>query len=86
MKKVTEAEIKCIIKECVLNILRNNRVLNEGMTADNPAYEKWCWLVDTYGADKILEQIFLWTDSSRLEEYIQWFEQEGWLDNEEYNQ
>lgn len=83
---MSEAYISRKLKESIRHILGSQKKrIQEGMTTDNPAYEKWDYLIENYGAEKILEQIFLWTSSSKLEEYIQWFEQEGYFENEDYD-
>lgn len=140
--KITEAEIISMIKECVLNIIKESKGLDpskrydnfaqdtygngpspenyipgdpdsteykdklnkpriaahkarrgakkikglkEGMALDNPSPNKFGYLVNRYGAKKVLNQILEWTDNSQIEEYIQWFEQEGWFENEDYD-
>ena len=73
-KKLNEKSLRAIIAESL------KKVLNEGMTVDNPALEKWEYLKDTVGAERMLDCIFQWSDSSQIAEWIQWFEEEGYLD------
>ena len=73
-KKLNEKSLRAIIAESL------KKVLNEGMTVDNPALEKWEYLEDTVGAERMLDCIFQWSSSSQIEEWIQWFEEEGYLD------
>lgn len=73
-KKLNEKSLRAIIAESL------KKVLNEGMTVDNQALEKWKYLEDTVGAEIMLDCIFQWSDSSQIEEWIQWFKEEGYLD------
>ena len=73
-KKLNEKSLRAIIAESL------KKVLNEGMTVDNLALEKWEYLKDKVGAEIMLDCIFQWSDSSQIEEWIQWFEEEDYLD------
>lgn len=71
--KLDEKKLKTIIAESL------KKVLNEGMTTDNPNLEKWLYLQERIGAESMLECIFNWSSSSQIEEWLQWFEDEGYL-------
>lgn len=68
--KLTESQLNKVIAESVKKVLR------EGMTSDNPAYEKWETIKEYLGAEQMLEDIFQYLDSSKLEQIIEWFDQD----------
>ena len=72
--KLDEKKLKTIIAESL------KKVLSEGMTTDNPNLEKWMYLQERVGAESMLECIFNWSSSSQIEEWLQWFEDEGYFD------
>ena len=74
MMKINEKRLKSIIAESL------KKVLNEGMLSDNPAFEKWEYLKDMVGAEKMLDCIFQWSSSDQIEKWIEWFDEEGYLD------
>lgn len=74
MMKINEKGLKSIIAESL------KKVLNEGMLSDNPAFEKWEYLQDKVGAEKMLDCIFQWSSVEQIEKWIEWFEEEGYLD------
>ena len=73
--KINEKGLKSIIAESL------KKVLNEGMLSDNPAFEKWEYLEDMVGAEKMLDCIFRWSSVEQIEQWIEWFEEEGYFDN-----
>lgn len=73
--KINEKRLKSIIAESL------KKVLNEGMLSDNPAFEKWKYLEDMVGAEKMLDCIFRWSSVEQIEQWIEWFEEEGYFDN-----
>ena len=75
MMKINEKRLKSIIAESL------KKVLNEGMLSDNPAFEKWEYLEDMVGAEKMLDCIFRWSSVEQIEKWIEWFEKEGYFDN-----
>lgn len=68
--KLNESELRNIVAESV------KRILKEGMTADNPSYEKWETILQHLGAEQMLNDIFEYLDSSMLEQIIEWFDQD----------
>ena len=72
--KLDEKKLKTIIAESL------KKVLSEGMTTDNPNLDKWMYLQERVGAESMLECIFNWSSSSQIEEWLQWFEDEGYFD------
>lgn len=73
-----ESKLNKVIAESVKKVLR------EGMTSDNPAYEKWETIKEYLGAEQMLEDIFQYLDSSKLEQIIEWFDQDyDFFDDEE---
>lgn len=68
--RLSEARLHQIIKENI------RKALNEGMTSDNPAYDKWEQIKETLGADTMLDNIFQYLDSSKLEQLVEWFNQD----------
>lgn len=73
--KINEKRLKSIIAESL------KKVLNEGMLSDNPAFEKWEYLEDMVGAEKMIDCIFRWSSAEQIEQWIEWFEEEGYFDN-----
>ena len=73
--KINEKGLKSIIAESL------KKVLNEGMLSDNPAFEKWEYLEDMVGAEKMLDCIFRWSSAEQIEKWIEWFEEEGYFEN-----
>ena len=73
--KINEKGLKSIIAESL------KKVLNEGMLSDNPAFEKWEYLEDMVGAEQMLDCIFRWSSAEQIEQWIEWFEEEGYFDN-----
>ena len=72
---INEKGLKSIIAESL------KKILNEGMLSDNPAFEKWEYLEDMVGAEKMLDCIFQWSSSDQLEKWIDWCEEEGYFEN-----
>ena len=68
--KLTENSLKDIVAESLKNILK------EGMTSDNPYYEKWETIKEQLGSEQMLSDIFNYLDSSQLEQIINWFDQD----------
>lgn len=68
--KLTENSLKAMITESLKNILK------EGMTSDNPYYEKWETIKEQLGPEQMLLDIFNYLDSSQLEQIINWFDQD----------
>lgn len=68
--RLSEARLHQIIKENI------RKALNEGMTSDNPAYNKWEQIKEILGADTMVDSIFQYLDSSTLEQLVEWFGQE----------
>jgi len=59
--------------------------LKEGMTTDNPKYNKWYKAKEMLGADTMLDAIWQYLDVSMIENIIDWLNQdyELWNDDEE---
>lgn len=77
-KSITESQLKAIIKGMV------KKSINEGMSADNPDNEAWMELEDSIGAQEMLDCIFQWSSSDQIHQWIEWFREEGYFDNEDY--
>lgn len=77
--KINESTLRRIVTESV------KRVLKEGMTTDNPYYDRWNEAKDFLGAEQMLECIWNYLDASQLEQIIDWLNQdyELWDDEEE---
>lgn len=76
--RLSEARLHQIIRKNIKN------ALTEGMTSDNPAYDKWETIKNAIGSEQMLEDIFNYLDSSMLEQLVEWFDQDYELfDNEE---
>lgn len=71
--RLTESDINRIIRKTV------NRVLREGVTSDDDAYEKWQYLLDTVGPEQMLDNIYQWADDRQIHQWIQWFEEEDYF-------
>lgn len=78
--KISENTLKQIVGESV------KRVLKEGMTSDNPYYEKWETIEEQLGPEQMLLDIFNYLDSSQLEQIINWFDQDYDFFSEEENE
>lgn len=78
--KLTENSLKAIVTESLKNILK------EGMTSDNPYYEKWETIKEKLGTEQMLLDIFNYLDSSQLEQIIEWFNQDYDFFNDEENE
>ena len=78
--KLTENSLKAIVTESLKNILK------EGMTSDNPYYEKWETIKEQLGSEQMLLDIFNYLDSSQLEQIINWFNQDYDFFNDEENE
>ena len=78
--KLTENSLKAMITESLKNILK------EGMTSDNPYYEKWETIKKQLGSEQMLLDIFNYLDSSQLEQIINWFDQDYDFFSEEENE
>lgn len=78
--KLTENSLKAMITESLKNILK------EGMTSDNPYYEKWETIKEQLGPEQMLLDIFNYLDSSQLEQIINWFDQDYDFFSEEENE
>lgn len=68
--RLSEARLHQIIKENI------KKVLKEGMTSDNPAFDKWEQIKETLGAETMVDNIFQYLDSSTLEQLVEWFNQD----------
>ena len=76
--KLTENSLKEIVTESLKNILK------EGMTSDNPKYNKWFEAKEILGADRMLDIIWHYLDVSQIEQIIDWLNQDYELwDNED---
>ena len=77
--KLNENTLKVLIAESL------KRVLKEGMTTDNPVYDKWYEAKDLLGAEEMLNAIWNYLDSSQIEQIIEWLDQdyELWDEDEE---
>lgn len=71
-KKITESQLREIIAE-------NVRVYLKEGTSDSDVIRKWNYLLGSIGAEKMLELIFKWSDDDRIEKWVEWFEEEGYL-------
>ena len=67
--KVSEKQLKAIIKECITNYL------NEGGFPDT--LKKLNYIKETIGAESMLDSIFSWSSPEYLDKLVQWFEDDG---------
>lgn len=74
--RLSEARLHQIIKENI------RKALNEGMTSDDPAYNKWEQIKETLGAETMVDNIFQYLDSSTLEQLVEFFDQDYDLFND----
>lgn len=68
--RLSEQKLHQIIQENI------KKALKEGMTSDNPAFDKWEQIKDTLGAETMVDAIFNYLNSSTLEQLVEWFNQE----------
>ena len=75
---VNESQLKEMIKESI------KRHLNEG-TSFQDSIDKWNTVKEQIGAEQMLECIYQWTNSDQIDQWLQWFEDEEWVnfDNNE---
>lgn len=78
-KKLNLKELQYIVTESV------KKILKEGMTTDNPMFDKWFEAKEMLGAEKMLDIIWNYLDSSQIESIIEGLEQDYqlWEDEEE---
>lgn len=55
------------------------RVINEG-TSSSDSISKWNECVEVIGAEQMLQCIFKWSNSDQIDQWLEWFEEEGWVD------
>lgn len=77
IKKININELKYIVTESV------KRVLKEGMTSDNPMFDKWFEAKEILGADRMLDVIWNYLDASQIESIIEGLDQDYQLWDEE---
>lgn len=75
--RLNENAIKKIVAESL------KKVIKEGMTTDNPVYNKWYEAKDLLGAEQMLDAIWNYLDSSQIEQIIEWLDQDYELWDEE---
>ena len=75
--KINESQLQNLISEAV------KRVLNEGMTSDNPLFNKWFEAKEILGADQMLDAIWNYLDASQIEKIIGWLDDDYELWNDE---
>lgn len=73
--KLTESDLKRVISESVKKVLR------EEATNTN-IYDIWDDLLMNVGAETMLNCIYQWSSSDQIEEWIEWFKEEGYIDDE----
>ena len=76
MAKLNEKQLRKVVAECV------KRALKEGMTADNPNFSKWDEAKEALGAETMLDAIFQYLDAGKLEQILEWLNQDYELWNE----
>lgn len=67
-----------IINESIQKQLKRIRTINEGIDLTE-IYEKWEYLKSTVGTKAMLDAIYHWTPSSRIKQWLEWFEEEGYF-------
>ena len=76
--KLNENTLKKIITESV------KKILKEGMTSNNPKFNKWFEAKELLGADAMLDAVWDYLDALQIEQIIDWLDQDYELwDNEE---
>jgi hypothetical protein len=73
--KLDESKLQQIVAESV------KKVLKEG-TTDQNIYNIWDDLLMNVGAEAMLNCIYNWSSSDQIEQWIKWFEEEGYIDGE----
>lgn len=70
---VDESKLGRIVRESI------NKTLKEGTTPGD-LQEKWEMVKSTIGADQMLECIWNWAPENDIAQWLQWFEDEEWVD------
>lgn len=71
--KIKRSQLKEMVKS----------ILKEG-TTDMSTIDKWNRLLDEVGSDTMLDCVFNWSSSDQIEQWIEWFEEEGYIDSDMY--
>lgn len=77
--KINETQLMEIIEKSA------KRILREG-TTNMEHIEMFDYLIEMCGAEQVLRCIFDWSDSSRIEQWLEWFKEEGYFDGSQYDQ
>lgn len=75
--RITKSKLQQIITESVKNALK------EGMTSDDPNFEKWEQIRETLGSDKMLDDIYNYLSSDELGRLVEYFNHDYDLFNDE---
>ena len=78
--RITKSKLQRIISECV------KKTLKEGMTSDDPNFDKWEQIRDTLGTEKMLDDIYNYLDSSELAKLVEYFNQDYDLFDDDENE
>jgi len=70
--RLKESEIKNIVRRSVKKVLKE-------ATLDNDVNLKWDYLLDTIGAEKMLNCLYQWADDRQIAQWIEWFEEEDYF-------
>jgi len=71
--KLNENQLKRVIAEATKRILREGTSFNDNI-------EKWQYLKETAGEEQMLECLFQWASSDQIEQWLEWFEEEGYFE------
>lgn len=73
--RLTESDLKRIVSESV------KRALKEG-TTNVDIHNIWDNLLMNVGAETMLNCIYQWSSSDQIEQWIEWFKEEDYIDDE----
>lgn len=75
--KINENQLQHIVAETA------KKILKEG-TTNMKHIEMFDYLIEMCGAEQVLRCIFDWSDSNRIEQWLEWFKDEGYFDGSQF--
>jgi hypothetical protein len=75
--KINENQLQHIVAETA------KKILKEG-TTNMKHIEMFDYLIEMCGAEQVLRCIFDWSDSNRIEQWLEWFKEEGYFDGSQF--
>lgn len=76
--RLSKKAIEHMINESIQRKLKSMGKINEGTTFSD-SIEKWDYLKETVGAETMLDAIYAWSSSDQIDQWLEWFEEEGYF-------